>query len=449
MEAANAKRAESKARFAILRRALLASINAEPPEGEGASQHSIHRHDGYSMFDRSEQDWCPLVVCTMGSSSPSSHLLDCIRDSLDRLGAQQLLVACIAEKEDDADRCRAVCEEALGGHFASIKAIKALVPETLRNQSNRFMECMHIVPITPLAPVQGKAGEHWRLAIYSMQLGGPRTSSQTRERSTEAEAEAVAVAAAPKVVMTRERPKGLPRISLEGIFSHKLHGVDNTGNVRVWAAEQVMLHTLLMEQSTPQDKRILGIDLDDARVLELGGGMTGLAGLGIAVCTSAREVVITDGNPTAVLGQHAGLEANKHSGAFGSTMVACRRLMWSKDHEELAENKAALGSFDVIMGADCLFFVEFHTELLATLHSLLAERGVVVLCQPTRGGSMQLFSERAAAAGFTVQTVEAYSNRVEALHAEYQQDSSYDVDLHYPRLLLLARAPKLPLPPSM
>lgn len=37
-----------------------------------------------------------------------------------------------------------------------------------------------------------------------------------------------------------------------------------------------------------------------SRVLELGAGMSGLAGLGVAACSDAAEVVITDGNPDAL-----------------------------------------------------------------------------------------------------------------------------------------------------
>lgn len=38
-----------------------------------------------------------------------------------------------------------------------------------------------------------------------------------------------------------------------------------------------------------------------SRVLELGAGMSGLAGLGVAACSDAVEVVITDGNPDALM----------------------------------------------------------------------------------------------------------------------------------------------------
>ncbi|CAN0588430.1 unnamed protein product, partial [Ectocarpus sp. 12 AP-2014] len=34
-------------------------------------------------------------------------------------------------------------------------------------------------------------------------------------------------------------------VTLDQLFAHRLHGVDNTGNVRVWPAEHVLLHVLL------------------------------------------------------------------------------------------------------------------------------------------------------------------------------------------------------------
>jgi hypothetical protein len=37
-------------------------------------------------------------------------------------------------------------------------------------------------------------------------------------------------------------------VSLPELFAHQIHGVDNTGNVKVWAAEAVLLYVLLSQQ---------------------------------------------------------------------------------------------------------------------------------------------------------------------------------------------------------
>ena len=39
------------------------------------------------------------------------------------------------------------------------------------------------------------------------------------------------------------------------MLSHKLYGVDNTGNVKVWAAESMLLHVLLMNYSAEFENR--------------------------------------------------------------------------------------------------------------------------------------------------------------------------------------------------
>jgi hypothetical protein len=48
-----------------------------------------------------------------------------------------------------------------------------------------------------------------------------------------------------QVVYTREKREDVSA-GVKGIFSHKLYdGIDNTGNIRVWDAENVMLYILL------------------------------------------------------------------------------------------------------------------------------------------------------------------------------------------------------------
>jgi len=47
-------------------------------------------------------------------------------------------------------------------------------------------------------------------------------------------------------VYTREKPREHNRkISPEALLSHIHHGVDNTGLVRVWTSEQILLHVML------------------------------------------------------------------------------------------------------------------------------------------------------------------------------------------------------------
>lgn len=46
------------------------------------------------------------------------------------------------------------------------------------------------------------------------------------------------------VVYTREKTKDAG-IGVTELLSHKLHGIDNTGNVKVWEAESILVHLLL------------------------------------------------------------------------------------------------------------------------------------------------------------------------------------------------------------
>ena len=61
--------------------------------------------------------------------------------------------------------------------------------------------------------------------------------------------------------------------------------MDNTGNICVWPAESALLCSLLLNERYSALVR-------NKRVLELGGGQVGLAGLGLAVSGLCREVVI-------------------------------------------------------------------------------------------------------------------------------------------------------------
>ena len=96
-------------------------------------------------------------------------------------------------------------------------------------------------------------------------------------------------------VRTRERRQN-SRIGRAGILSNVLHGVDNTGNVCVWPAENVLLCSIL------RNPVLLEI-VSGKTILEIGGGMTGLCGLGLGASGYCKTIVITDGHPDCVSNQ--------------------------------------------------------------------------------------------------------------------------------------------------
>ncbi|PKA56505.1 hypothetical protein AXF42_Ash015278 [Apostasia shenzhenica] len=67
------------------------------------------------------------------------------------------------------------------------------------------------------------------------------------------------------------------------------HDVDTTGLVCCWPSEDVLAYYCINHCEIFRSKR----------VLELGSGC-GLAGLAIATCTDASEVIISDGNPEVI-----------------------------------------------------------------------------------------------------------------------------------------------------
>lgn len=96
-------------------------------------------------------------------------------------------------------------------------------------------------------------------------------------------------------LITREQQKN-GKLNVNSLLSNKFVGVDNTGNVCVWPSEALLLYILLVEQQWKEIVR-------GKTVLELGGGMTSLAGIGIAASGLSSEVTVTDGHPDCVVNQ--------------------------------------------------------------------------------------------------------------------------------------------------
>ncbi|KAG0457483.1 hypothetical protein HPP92_022640, partial [Vanilla planifolia] len=170
------------------------------------------------------------------------------------------------------------------------------------------------------------------------------------------------------------------------------------------------------------------------RVLELGSGY-GLAGLAVAICTEALEVVISDGNPQVV--DYLQRSINMNSNAFGDTKVRSMELHWNQEHKH-----ELLNYFDIIIASDCTFFKEFQGCLAQTIKSLLknSETSEAIFLSPKRGDSLSRFLTKIKDLGLFYELFENYDSKVWNLHQKFLHgdDASwpnYDADHCYPLLV--------------
>jgi hypothetical protein len=81
------------------------------------------------------------------------------------------------------------------------------------------------------------------------------------------------------------------------------------------------------------------------------------------------------------------------------TSVSSHRLLWQANdpnrelHELLFPSPCQSSPllFDRIIASDCMFFKDFHTDLLWILDTALSADGVVYMLQPRRGDTMERF----------------------------------------------------------
>ena len=238
---------------------------------------------------------------------------------------------------------------------------------------------------------------------------------------------------------------------VEALLTHRTHGVDNTGNVRVWDAEGTLAGFLLStmlncggdngtleldEQTDAQlaDLRnslhsILNIedgsteDQTTCNVLELGAGQAGLAGLALASaastpCTSngtedsnitkPLHVVLTDGHPKCVENNKvcAKMLSSESSDSRAAQSIDTHLLLWESSskgrdacheinnlvkEEALQKDNTDEGQLQLCLASDCVHFQEVHDGLLLTIARTLTVNGIALLCQPRRGTSLQNF----------------------------------------------------------
>lgn len=206
-----------------------------------------------------------------------------------------------------------------------------------------------------------------------------------------------------------------------------LMGFNNTGNICVWPSEEALAFYCVAKIDSFRGKR----------VLELGGGMTCLAGLLVAKYGGAECVHLTDGNCMSVASVRKTLMRNCVEEQAG---VRCSILKWENAVSDSINNNADCQPFDFILSADCLFFDNARTALVDALWLFLKLDGRAFVMAPYRGQTLGSFVLEAKAKGFTCRIDERYDDVVWRKHTQFKEMPFYDENIHYPILIELTKS---------
>lgn len=204
-----------------------------------------------------------------------------------------------------------------------------------------------------------------------------------------------------------------------------LIGFNNTGNVCVWPSEEILAYYCF-------ENKIL---FKGKSVCELGGGMTGLAAMQIARNFDCQKILLTDGNEVSVDNMKCILEKNVSS--FNTNNVKCSVLRWGENLTQLVESH---GKYDIILCADCLFFVEAHNCLVKTINDIMNKNGMCIIFAPCRSGTLETFVQLAKKT-FFVTVSDRYNEYIWGLHQKCMGSQVYSSDLNYSFMLTLKHLP--------
>lgn len=234
--------------------------------------------------------------------------------------------------------------------------------------------------------------------------------------------------------------------------ANELIGFNNTGNICVWPSEECLAYYLLKNRQICRN----------GRVLELGGGMSCLAGVIAAKYCEPSKVALTDGNVTSVNNVRSIVARNGLA-----DFVECGVVQWAKAAKMFRAAKTCVHPrpnglriknwtgkdtakilekpYDVVLCADCLFFDEARSDLVETIYGCLTNDGIALAMAPRRGSTFQKFAEAAVKRGFVARQIDRYDGKIWSVHLELlERSQEYCPDLHYPILLQLTKQKKTP-----
>lgn len=204
----------------------------------------------------------------------------------------------------------------------------------------------------------------------------------------------------------------------------ELIGFNNTGNICIWPSEEVLAYYVLHHLSA----------FDRRRVLELGGGMSCMAGLFIAKYAQADFVHLTDGNDLSIHNANEMRSQNLPCQPMASN-VACSVLKWENITQPIPDD----AQYDCILSADCLFFDTVRPALVNALWQFMKPTGFALIMAPCRGNTLNIFIQQAKQRGFNCCMRKCYNRIIWQKHLELLDTSVYDEDIHYPILIEITK----------
>lgn len=213
---------------------------------------------------------------------------------------------------------------------------------------------------------------------------------------------------------------------LNGNFSAKdLMGFNNTGNICVWPSEETLSVYITSNLHLFSNKS----------VLELGGGMSCMAGLMVAKYGEKSNVRVTDGNAKSIENVQVIINQN-----MLDNKVKCSVLKWQDLKKNGLNSNIPCSQFDIVLVADCLFFDEVRKDLIHAIWFHLGASGVAYVMAPQRGTTLDQFITASQDYGFSCVKNEKYDKVIWERHLKLlETDLTYDPSLHYPILLKLTK----------